>query len=495
MKLRALLIKPNIVSRRGFDMLNKMTPPLGLGYIASALLAAGHEVKILDMVAEGAGRMWDYGASHTCHGLTDDDLLDVCRAFAPDVVGVTGFTTQHSRIVEIISAVKIALPGVITVLGGVHVTSIPEMVMECSGADYALLGDAEESIVGLFEAVSPGNAQALERIGGLARRVDGGIAVNPLNARGLDIGGIRPPARQLLPNEAYIRHGIPMPVITSRGCPYSCAFCCVHVSRGRSYYYRDPASVVDEIESVVRDYGYGTVSIFDDAFNVIPERVIAICKEIKNRRLGIRLVLPSSLIISRLTRETLFWLKEAGCVSVALPFEHVDEKIRNSVINKNLPSSRFEEVLEWCRDVGLLAVVNFVLGMPGETEETLRAIVDYVGKNAFRMDGVASYIATPFPGTPFYRECEEKGYLDRAAPFLEYDLYGSVIDTPWITGRVVEKYKTEIDSAFKRAREGLFDENIVRRAIRKSDKEAMAYVNSYYFEKRNQEWDKRAEIR
>lgn len=495
MASKIMLVKPNIAVRKGFDLQSKMCPPIGLAYLAGVLLKDGHAVEIVDMVADGYGRPWPYKGTHNNFGLTNDEFLDRVRSSAPDIVGLTGFTTQHGRVVELVSIIKDTFPHIKVVLGGIHSTSMPEYMMQHSRADYLILGEGEYSFAALVDALKNNDYEAIKKIDGIVYREGEGFVLRLKTDFIKDMDAIPAPPIELFNNEVYLKDEVAMPIITSRGCPNNCSFCAIHNTQGYGWRPRGPMQVVDEIELLNKAYGYKTISFFDDAFNVKAERVIEICQEIVRRGIEVRLVVPGGLIVKRLTKETLYWLKKAGCTAVSLPFEHVDETMRNRVIKKGIAGDQFSDVLNWCREIELLALVNFVIGMPGETDESVAKINDYVKRNAFRMDAVQVLIATPFPGTAFYKECIEKNYLvnPEKNDFLDFDLYGCLIDTPTMKHGKIEQFKKMIEATFSKVRQGHFSEPYIRKAIRKPTKETDEYIKSIYFVERNLLWDRHCE--
>lgn len=490
MSLKILLIRPNISIRKGFDLQNRLYPPLGLAYLAGSLIHAGHTPVILDMVAENPENRWSYRGTHTCYGIDDAELVKKAREISPDVIGVSGFTAQHPRIIEIVKSLKMAFPGLPVVLGGIHASSLPDQLMSSCPADYLLCGESDKTFVKLVECLFKNDLSAMREIDGIGFRDGDDLVIKPKRGVIPDLDLLPLPARELLPNDIYIRNNISMPVITSRGCPYQCVFCCVSLTQGHRWRSRTPKNVADEIELIVKTWGYKVISFFDDAFNIDPERVIEICKEIVSRKLGINILVPSSLMIKHITRDTLYWLKKAGCIAISLPFEHSDEQIRNTIINKGLTLEKFDEVLKWCNEIGLLALVNFVIGLPGETEQSLISLKEYVRDNYFKMDAVAIYIGTPFPGTAFYDECLAKGYLVEPDKneYLDFDLYDCLINTPDLRAEKVLSYKRLIEDTFSDLRGRICDHGLVRRAIRKPDHASVEYVETVYLKEKELIW-------
>lgn len=488
MSFRVLLIRPNISVRKGFERQNKMYPPLGLAYLATPLLKRGYEVKIVDMVAEAPTKQWEYDKRFMMYGMDDSDLHQLVAEFQPNLVGISCIIPQNPRMEDICKMLRRDFPNVPIALGGAHPSVMPEYCLEKTGADYVLKGDSEHTFTALVDCLAEGRLADINSIGGLAMRENGQIRNNPKTKLPGGLDDIGFPAWELLPNESYQKHGISMPIITSRGCPYDCTFCCANLIRNRKWMHRSPQNVVDEIQTLVEKFGYKNITIFDDAFNIQAKRSIEICQEIVRRKLDIHIIIPSSLIISILTKEVIHWLAKAGCVALALPFEHIDEKIRNTVIKKRLSSAHFENVLRWCREENILTVVNFVIGMPGESEETLKSVVRYVKDSAWKMDALSIYIATPFPGTDFHDDLVEKGYLKNADKnrFIEFDLYECTFNTPWASAELVNQYKEKINQAFIDARGELFDNEKIRMGIRRPTAEIVRWLHSEYFPRRRQ---------
>lgn len=481
MSFRILLIKPNICVREGFDLQSKKAPPIGLAYLAGSLLKAGYEVKILDMVVESDNR-WPFRKTHMCYGLTGEELINRIREYNPSLIGIGGFTSQYARIKEITATVKSFNPKIKIVLGGIHATSVPQDVMENTKTDFIIQGEGEAGIVALAQALESGYFERVRDIDGIAYRDGEKIIVKPRLHYESNLDTIPWPAHDLLNSAEYIKDGVAMPIITSRSCPGRCAFCSVHLTTGGKWRARNPIDVADEIESLVAR-GYKTISVFDDAANVLPERLIQICQETLRRKLEVRLTFAGGLIINYITKDLLYWMKKAGAISLSLPVEHANEYMRNTIIKKRLKMEKIHEVLDWCRELKILALVNFVIGMPGETEESLKENVTFVEENALRFDSLSAYIATPFPGTHFYSDCIKKGLLVDPGKndFLDFDLYTAHVDTPTMSYEVIAKYKKVLEQTFVESRGKDFPSQYIRKAIRKPDEETIDYIENVYF--------------
>ena len=482
MPCKVLLIKPNISVRYGFELQSKKSPPINLGYLAAMLGRSGHEAAIVDMVAE-SDEVRPHTGSHRAFGMSWEDLAARIKDFGPNVVGLTGFTSQHTHIQGIIGAVKDAFPDILVIAGGVHATCMPRYVLETTRVDYVLQGQAEYTLVELADAWAAGEPERIKAIDGIAYRLGDEYVVTPKLHPLTELDSLPWPARELLSHPSYLKDGVAMPVMTSRSCPGHCSFCSIHVSAGKKWLQRDPIDVVDEIEHVRATWGYRTISITDDACNVVPERLISICKEILRRKLDVRLTFPSGLIIRYITKDLLHWMKQAGAISLSLPVEHINAHIRNAVIGKQLSLDKVFEVLGWCRELKILSIVNFVLGMPGETEDTIAELFAFVREHAARFDSLSAYVATPFPGTAFYDNALAAGYLTdpEKHQFLDFDCYTAHISTESMPMERLQHHKAELDRIFAACRGPEFPIAYIRKAIRKPDEETMDYINTVYF--------------
>ena len=267
MGLRVLLIRPNLCVRRGFSLHNSCSPPLGLAYLAASLLKQGHVVSIVDTMV-GSEDMRDFMGTHICYGLSQAGLRGRIREFRPDVVGIGGFVSQFPLINQLVEMIKAYDSNLKVVLGGACPTSIPTRVLAQTRADFILQGEAESSFAQLLGYCEHGEYHHIEDIDGIAFRKDKEIVVKPKMYFEKNVSVIPAPARQLFENELYHQRNEPMPIVTSRGCPGSCAFCSAYLLAGRAWRPREAIEVTDEIEEIVRKWGYDTVSVFDDACNV-----------------------------------------------------------------------------------------------------------------------------------------------------------------------------------------------------------------------------------
>ncbi|MBK7368254.1 MAG: B12-binding domain-containing radical SAM protein [Candidatus Eisenbacteria bacterium] len=384
---KVLLILPHLPQRMG-------TPYLGQQYVASALLAAGHDVRCLDMAAvRFAG--------------TDADAVALAWEWNPDIVGMTLFTYNALRGYRLAHALR-GLTRCL-VAGGPHVTALPHEALE-HGFDVAIAGEAEHSLVALACALERGDAWPA--LPGLHAT---GLACTP--HRTLEDLDALP-----LPLESYDCYDasrysagamvVPGGLMTSRGCPARCTFCANHVT-GRVYRWRSAANVVAEMKALRRRHGVRHFPFWDDAFTARRVRLLELCAAIvaEPELAGCtwtcitpgNMVRPADLAVMR----------EAGCVAINFGLESGDLNVLRD-IRKGQHPDQVRDAVRSARDAGMTTIVNFMFGFPQEGVRELantRAFMESIAPHTdyFNNRGVL----VPFPGTEIYaREHERHSFTN-----------------------------------------------------------------------------------
>ena len=366
-------------------------PPLGLLYVAGALLAAGRTVAVVDAEAEG---------------LSDAAFVDRVRELRPAVVGLSGMTPMRPDIAKTIALCRPLAPRL--VLGGVHATRFHDTVLdEFPGLDAAIVGEGEEVAVALLDWWS----------GGMAGDPPPGVVVRdapfreaPVPSRLDDMAW---PARHLVPHERYrypfqTARGFTT-LISSRGCPFRCTFCDKTVS-GSGWRARSAGDVVDELQEIKERYGLGYVCIFDDNFTLQRKRVVAICEEILRRNLQIDWKCEARVdgIDEALAR----LMARAGCRTVAFGVESGNQQSLD-FLKKDQELPRMHRAIAACRAAGIETVAYVLVGIPGETPASSLNTLRFA-KEA-DLDFIQFSTLSPFPGTELYDQAMREGWFRETA--------------------------------------------------------------------------------
>lgn len=373
MKPRVLLVNP------GYPLSETPSPPLGLAYLAGALDAAGVAVTVLDLVV----------VPHTATA-----IAEALNRLQPDVVGVTAVSMTAEKAFDIIRDVKRTAPDILTVMGGPHATfSAAETLNRIPELDVIVRGEGERTLLDLLGAAK--RKARWKTIPGLAYRLDGGVHQTPWRKPLQDLDALPDPARHHLPLGRYRTLGMPVSLTTSRGCPYACIFCVGRRMVGARVRYRHPERVVDEMEQLA-DLGFPQINLADDLFTANPRHCLAICDAILRRGLALRW--SAFARVDTVSTRLLTRMREAGCHAVSFGMESGNAGILKRV-RKNITLAQSEAAVAMCRQTGMEAHASFILGLPGETPETLAETLTFARRLRDQGLSYGFHLLAPFPGT------------------------------------------------------------------------------------------------
>ncbi|MCW5983483.1 MAG: radical SAM protein [Bryobacteraceae bacterium] len=387
---RSILIQPPL--RFGVETKTSyIEPPLGLAYVAACLLEGGRQTAILDMPMDE---------------LPVKAVLDRI-AGGVDWIGLTCTTLNYGSARSVARAVKARFPTVPVVLGGPHATFTAEQILSEPDPvfDVVVQGEAENIVLPLDQAFESRQWRTLiSDIAGVCCRLDGVVRSGGRTAYVGDLDALPFPARQLLPMSKYAAYQPHTPIITSRGCPFHCAFCSAGQMHGQTFRARSAENVVDEVERVVRVYGFSTIHFSDDTFSMNSRRVRQICQIMRARGIKCRWLCETRA--ETLTAELLQDMAAAGCFLVTMGVESGCQKL-NDRSGRRSHVGHVRKAVQMCREAGIESRIGFVIGLPGETADTLERSLEFALD--VRADHVAFGILTPYPGTDIARFPEAYG--------------------------------------------------------------------------------------
>lgn len=414
--MRILLINPP------FNYYNKyiqILEPLSLAYLAAYLRKEGYVVNVLDAVA---GKITKLNNNRWRYGLTDLLIIEKIKKFKPDVCGITcSLSVKKDSAFDIAELIKRIDKNIITIVGGIHPTILPLEMVQNPHIDYVIIGEGEESLLNLVNNIDCGVKYPVN-VDGIVYRMDGSHYINPKKNFIHDLDSLPFPARDLLPMDFYLEKnknnilyglgsGRALSIFTSRGCSKRCSFCNVHLSHGQKWRARSAENVCEEIKKLVKEYNVNEIFFLDDDLTFNKERIGKICETILKYGLKFKWNTPNGLSINSLDEEILTLMKRSGCKNICIAIETGNETIRNEIIGKGLPTERIFNVVNICKRIGLQTVGFFILGMPGETEDTFKDTIGLVKK--LSLDMIVTSFAYPCPETKLYNECVVKGYVGK----------------------------------------------------------------------------------
>lgn len=413
--MRILLIAPP------YPLEQAPSPPLGLCYVAAACKAQGAEVRMLDFIVSP----WELST-----------LKNELEEFKPHIIGLTSVTMTTPKAVEILKEAKKLAPNATSIMGGPHASfDALNLLTDNPELDLIILGEGEATLAELLPKIH--NRSSWPKIAGLAFRNEAGEFVST---------GFRPfienldalplPARELLPISRYQALGFPVSIITSRGCPNGCIFCLGRKMVGPKVRHRSADLVMDEIETLL-SMGFSFINIADDLFTANEARVEAFCEEIKKRNLSFLWSVFSR--VNTINRSMLEKMKAGGCAAISFGIESGCPEMLTRV-RKGITLDQAREAVKACKEVGMRAHASFMVGLPGETEESLEKTRQFQEE----LDIEYGYhFLCPFPGTRIREKIEDYDLEILSSDWTLYDADRPVVRTKAISPARMESFVDE----------------------------------------------------
>ena len=396
-----LLINPSNLAVYGKPMIPY--PPLGMLYVA-AVLEKEHKIALYD---------------YDIDILTYDNLKHAISSENPDVVGLTANTASIKSAREIAAAVKEHDKSIPVMIGGIHATMDPDNCIKVPNFDFVIRSEAEYTILNLVNHLKDGN---FENIDGIWYKKNNEVIKAPEAGKIENLDELPFPARHLIKNRnAYIpidaRRMPVTPMMTSRGCPARCNFCCTKNNLGFKFRYRSPENVVAEMEQCIDEYGVKEIHICDDVFTFNRQRVLKIRDLIREKNLDLTFVLTNGVRADQVDREILQALKDMGLHSIGFGCESGNQEILNR-IKKGIKLERVREAYKLSKEMGFQTYAFFIMGHLGETKSTIEDTIRFAKE--INPDFPKFYILKPYPNSDAWNELKALNLIDN----YDYENYG-----------------------------------------------------------------------
>ncbi|PSB17269.1 magnesium-protoporphyrin IX monomethyl ester anaerobic oxidative cyclase [Phormidesmis priestleyi ULC007] len=390
--MRILMIQPNYHS--GGAEIAGNWPPSWVPYVGGALKTAGfNEVRFVDA-------MTNY--------IADADLAEIIRDYQPHVVLATAITPMIYQSQRTLKLVKEVCPDAKTIMGGVHPTYMyREVLNEAAWIDYIIRGEGEEITVNLLRAIAAGTDERDRReILGLAFLENGKVVATPAHPPIKDLNTLTPDWTLLnWPTYLYTPLNVRVAVPNySRGCPFRCRFCS-QWKFWRKYRSRSPKHFVDEIERLVKDHQIGFFILADEEPTINKSRFVALCNELVDRNLGVHWGINTRVTDILRDEKELPLYRQAGLVHVSLGTEAAAQ-LNLNLFRKETTIADNKRAVQLLRDHGILAEVQFIMGLPSETPETIEET--YRMARDWKADMTNWNMYTPWPFSELFQDLQDK---------------------------------------------------------------------------------------
>lgn len=437
-KLKLTLVVPNYRWSPGDEHTFWTYAPYGLCCLA-AMVEDVCEVEIIDA----------YG-----FGMTPEELTAALSKSNPDIVGITVLMDQFAAAGHLAAKlVKTLNPAIKVIMGGVYATINPEAAIDDHNVDYLVMGDGEyvlRDLLGFFRSENPLPAQ------GICYRSEGTV-INTGQAEPIkDLDALPWPAYHLIPflkyaNNAPRKGTIGSPrlfpyvrMLTSRGCPYGCAFCQIEHIAGKTFRAKSAERVLEEIAWLKKTYGIQSIIFEDDNFFLDKTRV----KQILQGMIDRGLVMPwiaADAAVFRIDEELLGLMRESGCEYVAFALETGSERVLKDIIGgKPINFNHARKMVAIAKELGIYVVANFIIGFPTETWDEIRQTLHFA--EDVNADYVRIFAAIPLKKTRLWDLCLKENAFKQ-----EYDHFDE--HSSWSTGLIETKDFSPHDLTILRAYE------------------------------------------
>jgi radical SAM superfamily enzyme YgiQ (UPF0313 family) len=420
--MRVLLINPF------YPISETPSPPLGLAYLASALLEAEIEVELLDLV------VFPYSRSR---------LRTHLERFKPQIAGITAVTMSFNNAINVIKDVKAVNPDILTVMGGPHVSFCARDTLNTyPELDFIVLGEGEHTVVELIRATDKGDS--FDSVKGIAYRYGDEIFFSEKRELIKNLDDLPLPARHLLPLGRYKALGMPISLTTSRGCPFKCIFCVGRKMVGTKVRYRSPGNIVDELE-YLSTLKFHQINIADDLFTADKNHCMAVCEEILKREL--RLKWTSFARVDTVSDDVLTKMKAAGCSAVSFGIESANPQILKT-IKKGITPQQVVDAVAMCKRSGITPYASFILGLPGETPETIKESMDF-GERLKKLGlSFGFHLLAPFPGTEVREQCSKFGIKILTDDWSQYHANRAIVETTAVDRQMLDTIVIEWEDEY-----------------------------------------------
>lgn len=426
--MKILIVWPNIESRTRYEA------NIGIAYLSAVLKKVGHKTLLF--------------APET---FSEKEFLSKVREYRPDLVGFSTTTHQYPFAAKYAEALK-KEHNIPVVFGGFHPTLAPDEVIANPFIDMLCRGEGEEAIVELANALA--EKKDYSAILNLWVKINGQIIKNPLRDLIKDLDALPYPDRQIV-NQAELlkNNGQRLDLATGRGCPYNCSYCSNSALRltnqghGQFIRKRSVDNVLGELAEITKTYQAEAIHFQDDMFLLNKDWLREFSKKYSK---NFSIPFHVNARIEHIDQETCELLKKAGCVSVTIGVETGNEELRKEILRKRLSNDDILKARQLLREAGIRLCALSMVGIPGETKETIKQTLAFNKK--LDPDWLSCSIFSPYPGTPLYQMCQEKGYFNNSfhgiSPSYLDERSASILNLPTISCKeVVEGHRRFMDFA------------------------------------------------
>ena len=396
--MKVLFVYPDINVKGG-----ALSYHFGIGSLSAVLKKAGHETALQYLYGS-----YDIKA-----------LLEKIEQFEPGILAIATVSFQYKYIKKMIAEIKnIHGSKIFIICGGPHISLAPWELEKTEGLDAICIGEGEYPLLELANKLQSG--EDITNIENIWVKKDGQIYQNPNRPLISDIDSLPFGDRELFNYQEIVNSDYDRAIfMCSRGCPYSCTYCCNSglrgLQEGKYVRFRSIENVLAEIKEVISSYDVKSIYLNDDVFTENREYVSNFCSRYKEE-VGYPFELNTR--VEHLTPEMLQSLKDAGCYRVAMGIEQGDEKFRREILNRRMSNEKIEKAFELTKKAGIRTKSFNIVGFPFETYGIHMETVKINRK--VQPSSLVVYVFEPYPGTPLYDMCIKNHFIEEDRQDMDF---------------------------------------------------------------------------
>ena len=373
--------------------------PMGILYIATVLKQHGIDVEVLDADIEG---------------LTINEMVERILGANPVLVGFSIMTPQLMSALEAAFWLKRARPSLPIVLGGAHISSTLDDTFSLADCfDFAVYGEGELTMVEVAKKIEQGGfPDCIDGVSGVIYRNNKGeVIINPPRPFIMEIDSLPRIDYDMLDITKYriptVVGRYVLAMMMSRGCPFKCTFCDAPTTTGKKIRFHSPERAVEDIKYNYEKYGARSFAFRDSTFTANKKWVLRFCEAII--RSEIKIYWRCSTRVNCVDEELLKMMKRAGCYTINFGVESGHPKILKN-IKKEVAIEQIYDAHELARKYGIRSYSTFIVGSPGETDETMQTTIDLARR--IRPSLAMFFVAIAYPGTAMYDQAVKEGIVE-----------------------------------------------------------------------------------
>ncbi len=395
--------------------------PIGVLQVCSVLEAAGHDVKFIDAFTLTKDILHET-EDQIHYGATWDAIEEALREFNPDVACFANlFSSQSKNPMNGALLMRKINPEVKIVVGGPHATVRPKEFLEAHHIDYAIMGEGEYSLRELLECIAADKEPV--DVAGVAYMKGDDVVINEKREKIQDLDALPYPAYHLCDLERYfelyasghkprphIKPNRIMSLVTSRGCPYSCSFCSIHLHMGKAFRVQSPEYVLGHLRLLKEKYNVQHLCFEDDNLTLDKPRFETILDGMISENFNFTWDTPNGVRADKMDENLLIKSKQSGCTRLVIGVESGNQAVLDKYVKKALDLDEVRACARLCQKYGIDLHAFFIIGFPQETKAQIQDTLDFAYGLARDFDVVPAFTtANPLIDTPLYKEAEEQG--------------------------------------------------------------------------------------